>query len=287
MNVLLSGATGLIGQAVEKELIRRGHTVFRLSHRAPKMPDDNVDGVIHLAGEPIADKRWTKKQKEKIRDSRVVGTRTLAQALESRGDKIKIWVQGSAIGFYGDTKDKLVGEVQGPGSDFLAEVVRDWEAEAESFAHKTKTRLVKIRTGIVLSNDSGAFPKLLSIFRKGVGGRLGNGQQFMSWVHINDIANLFAFALESREVSGPINGTAPSPVTNQELTAKLAKAVGKREFFAVPEIALKLALGEMSSALLASTRATSRAAGLGFKFKFENFDAALADLARAWEPHRK
>lgn len=304
MKVLLSGATGLIGQAVGRELVKRGHLVIALSRnadraksslsfqcevrtwknfdKAPELrADDKIDAAIHLAGEPVADKRWSAEQKKKIRDSRVIGTRTLAKALDDQ--RLKVWVQGSATGYYGDTGDLLVNENQSAGSDFLAEVVKGWEAEAQAASVKSGHRLVCIRTGIVFSNESGAFPKLLKIFRRGVGGRLGNGEQYMSWIHINDIANLFVFAVENEKIDGVINGTAPDPVTNQELTTKIAKAVGRREFLPVPKLALKIAVGEMSQALLASTRASSRAQSLGFKFQFEKFDSALADLKSAWQ----
>ena len=306
MNILLSGATGLIGQAVGQELVRRGHSVIALSRSVVKAKEtltfpceirewknydvapqleanDKVDVVIHLSGESVAEKRWSTEQKEKIRNSRVIGTRNLIQALESRSEKLKAWVQGSAIGLYGDTSDQVVGEDQAPGSDFLAKVVKDWEAEADSYAQKAKHRIVKIRTGIVLASNGGALTKLFDVFHRGVGGRLGDGQQYMSWIHLNDIVNLFVFAAENVKVSGAVNGTAPEPVTNKELTSKLASALGRSEFLPVPKIALKLAMGEMSEVLLASTRAKSRAQDLGFKFQFEKLEDALADLCRGMD----
>ncbi len=302
MNVLLSGATGLIGQAVGQELVRRGHSIIALTRNTAKAkatltfpcevrewknfdvapllkPDDKIDVVIHLSGESVADKRWSAEQKEKIKNSRVIGTRNLARAIEARGEKLKAWVQGSAIGLYGDTGDKVVGEDQPPGSDFLSGVVKEWEAEADSFAGRAGHRIATIRTGIVLSAHGGALAKLFDVFHRGVGGRLGDGQQYMSWIHLNDIVNLFVFVTEN-EVSGPINGTAPKPATNKELTSQLAHALGRIEFLPVPKIALKLALGEMSQAILASTKAKTRAQDLRFKFQFEKLDDALADLCK-------
>lgn len=306
MKVLLSGATGLIGQAVGQELVRRGHSVIALTRNtakakatltfpceirewknfdvAPQLKaEDKVDVVIHLSGESVADKRWSAEQKAQIKDSRVIGTRTLVQTFEARNEKLKAWVQGSAIGLYGDNGDQVVGEDHAAGSDFLAVVVKEWEAEADAYAAKAKHRIVSIRTGIVLSAHGGALAKLFDIFHRGVGGRIGDGQQYMSWIHIKDIANLFVMAAENDQVSGAINGSAPEPVTNKELTTKLSHALGRIEFLPVPTMALKLALGEMSQAILSSTRAKSRAQDLGFKFEYANFDSALADLCRGMD----
>lgn len=301
MKVLLTGATGLIGQAVGQELVRRGHQVIALSRDAKRAKEtltfpcevrtwrgynqapqfekqDTFDTVIHLSGESIAEKRWSAEEKKKIRDSRIVGTRTLAEAVAKQGVQLKTWVQGSAVGYYGDQGDTWLGEDAKAGNDFLAEVVKDWEAEAEKFQKQSGHRLVSIRTGIVFSAQGGALTKLFDVFHKGIGARLGDGKQFMSWIHITDIANLFVFAAEKEAVSGAVNGTAPEPVTNAELTSKLAHAMGRSEFIPVPKFALKVALGEMSQALLGSTRAKSRAAELGFQFHFKTLDSALADL---------
>lgn len=301
MKVLLSGATGLIGQAIGEELVRRGHSVTSLVRNLEKakstlsfkcelrewrsfevepklLASDSFDSVIHLAGEPVAEKRWTTDQKKKIYDSRVIGSRVLAAAIQKQKIKLESWVQGSAIGIYGDAGSAWLDEDSVAASDFLAKVVQDWENEANQFAVAGGYRLVKIRTGIVLATESGALAKMLKVFKLGVGGKLGSGEQFMSWIHIDDIAGLFIFAAENSGVSGVINGVAPNPVTNKELTTKLAGVVGKREFLPVPKLALKIALGELATALLASARVRSRASKFGFKFKFETLAQALEDL---------
>ena len=301
MKVLISGATGLIGQAIGQELVRRGHSVVALSRdierarmqlsfpceirkwkhfsESPEfLAGDKFDSVIHLSGESVADKRWSVEQKKIIYDSRVVGTRVLAEALRDRG--VKTWVHGSAIGLYGDAQDQWVSEESPAGNDFLASVVKDWEAEAIKAQNSLSVRLTMIRTGIVLSSQGGALAKIFDIFHRGVGGSLGDGKQYMSWIHIYDLVNLFLFALENREVSGAINGSALHPVSNKEFTSTLARAMGHREFIATPKFALKLALGEMANVVLASVRAKTKADSLGFKFKFTKLDEALEDLCR-------
>jgi uncharacterized protein len=300
MRVLMTGATGLIGKETGKRLIESGHEITALvrdPERARKelpfpaklikwnagdvIPSEaftGVEGVIHLAGEPVADGRWTEERKQKIRDSRVKGTRELVSAILDTKLALKVFVLGSAIGFYGDTGDNAVDENSAPGSGFLADVVRDWEAQVEPLS--ASSRVAIIRTSVVLSRHGGAMEKLLPMFEKGVAGHLGNGQQWMSWIHLEDIARLFAFALENEKAQGVLNGAAPEPVRNDRFTKELARALEKPVFLPVPEAALKLALGEMSATILASQRVLpKKTEEAGFKFDHPEIVEALTEIA--------
>jgi uncharacterized protein len=306
--ILITGATGLIGKEVGKKLIEHGHQlsvvsrnpnrarmelpfparVFKWSGESEEFPQaalDEVDAVVHLAGESIADGRWSEERKKRIRDSRVIGTQRLVDAIAIHSEaknRIKVFVQGSAIGYYGSRGDEVLNESSTKGEDFLADVVADWEVEADRLASVSQApdfRLVKLRTGIVLSRHGGALAKMLPLFQKGLGGKLASGQQWMSWIHIEDIASLFAFSVENEDARGVINGSAPEPARNDRFTVALARAVGRPVFLPVPESALKIAFGEMSQALLGSQRVVpERALELGFQFRFPELVPALEQL---------
>ncbi len=295
MKVLLTGATGLIGKVIGRKLVERGHQVYVVTRSAEKARQSldfpctpivadlvadqikdsqiyEIEGVINLLGENIGEGRWSSDKKSKIYDSRVLGTRHLVSSL---GGKTGVLVSGSAMGFYGNRADDILHESEKGGVDFLARVCRDWEQEAQ----KASCRTVYVRTSMVLAKDGGAMKKLLPLFKMNLGSRLGSGQQWMSWIHIEDIANLFIFALENQQVEGAINACAPHPVQNKLFTEILAKAVDRGTVIPVPEFALKLALGEMSEMVLFSQRGSAdKIQRLGFKFKYPNLNEALASI---------
>jgi len=236
----------------------------------------DADAVIHLAGEPVA-QRWNAMVKQRIAASRVEGTRNLVLALAKLPRRPQTLVCASAVGYYGSRGSEILTESSAPGSDYLAEVCAAWERNARE-AESLGIRVVSIRIGIVLDARGGALARMLPPFRLGLGGRLAGGSQWMSWIHIADLAALFRHAL-LHPLSGPVNGVAPAPVTNAEFTRALAAAVKRPALFPVPAVALKLLFGEMSEALLASQRVLPRAAeSAGFRFQFANVAAALADL---------
>ncbi len=300
MRVLMTGATGLIGKEIGKRLIDGGHQVTALVRDADdarqvlpfpaqivnwKAGDEidskvmsGIDAIINLAGAPIADGRWTEERKKEILDSRVIGTRVLVNAAIKNKERCKIFVSGSAVGFYGDRGDESLDESSERGQGFLADTTVAWEAELAPL-EKTSIRQVAVRTSVVFARHGGALAKLIPLFEKGVAGHLGNGQQWMSWIHIDDIARLFVFALENDAVVGPINGSSPEPVRNDRFTIEMARALGKAVFLPVPEVALKLALGEMSSTILASQRVLpTKTQQLGFTFEHGAITEALQSI---------
>lgn len=305
MKVLITGATGLIGKEVGKLLAEAGHEISVVSrhperasqelpfpahvypwksHEAP-FPIEALDGqeaIIHLAGEPVAGGRWTEERKKRIRDSRVVGTRKIVEAVRSSPralSTLKAFISGSAIGIYGDRGDEVLNEETPVGEGFLADVVREWESEARKIEAVGPIRLCVVRTGIVLSRRGGALEKMLPVFTRGLGGKLGRGQQWMSWIHITDIAKLFVFMLENEKAHGVYNGVAPEAARNDRFTIELARSVGRPVFLPVPEAALKTALGEMATALLGSQRVRpERAMELGFRFEHGELIEALREL---------
>lgn len=293
MRVVVTGSTGLIGAAVVAALQDRGDEVVRLVRRAPARPGEHrwdpatgqldpealvgADAIVNLAGAGIGDHRWTPTRKAEIRDSRLRSTALLAEAVAGAPAPCAVMVSGSAIGFYGDRGDEQLDETSGPGDDFLARLCQDWEA-ATAPAAAAGTRVVTLRTGIVLSGRGGALARQLPLFRLGLGGRLGDGHQWFSWISLDDEVGAILHVLDTPDVSGPVNATAPAPVTNAEFTRALAAAVHRPAVFAVPRLALELALGrELSTvALLASQRVTpARLAGSGYRFTHPEVGAAL------------
>jgi len=277
MKIAITGAGGFVGRHVAARL--RDHTIQPVSIRSGVTARDfaGCDAVIHLAGEPVA-QRWARQVREKIRASRVEGTRAVVAAL--RADPPKVLISASAIGYYGSRGDEILTESATPGDDFLARIAVQWEREAIA-AGSFGVRVVLPRISMVLGRDGGALAKMLTPFRLGAGGRLGNGRQWMSWIHIEDLVSLIAFALES-DVSGPINAAAPNPVTNAEFTRALARAVHRPAIFPVPKLALRAVFGEMAEMVLASQRVVPEAAlRAGFAFRFPELGPALGDLIGA------
>lgn len=298
MKITITGGSGLIGRRLLKTLSAEGHTLHVLSRHAGtnlpggvrlsawdavrgEPPADSLrdtDAVIHLAGAPVA-QRWTEESKRRIRDSRVAGTHNLVEAMKKLPKPPGVLVCASAIGYYGSRGDEVLVESAAPGSGFLPDVCVAWEKEARG-AEALGVRVAMIRTGIVLDTRGGALPKMLPPFRMGVGGRLGNGRQWMSWIHLHDLAALFHLALD-KPLCGPINGVALHPVDNREFTRTLATALHRPALFPVPPFALKMMFGEMSEVLLGSQRVAPKAAeAAGFQFRFPQLAPALADLLK-------
>ena len=237
---------------------------------------EEADAVIHLSGEPVA-QRWTAEAKRRIRDSRVGSTERLVEAISKLARRPACLVCASAVGYYGSRGDEILEESSPPGNGFLPEVCAAWEKAAEEAAD-LGVRVVSIRIGMVLDKRGGALGRLLAPFRAGVGGRLGSGRQWMSWIHVGDLAELFRFVID-RPLKGALNGVAPFPVSNAEFTQELARALKRPALLPVPEFALKALLGDMAEIVLASQRVVPRAAeGAGFRFRFPQLGPALGDL---------
>jgi uncharacterized protein (TIGR01777 family) len=275
MKVAITGASGFIGRALAGRLVAAGHSVqpvkLRESAAAPA-----ADAVIHLAGEPVA-QRWTAEARRRIRASRLEDTRKLVDSLERLSPRPATLISASAVGIYGPRGEVVLTESSAPGSGFLAGVCVEWE-RAAGIANALGIRVVILRIGIVLGHG-GALARMLPAFKLGLGGRLGSGGQWMSWVHLDDLTALIEFALGTTSLRGPVNATAPNPVTNAEFTRKLAATLHRPAFAAVPALALKLMFGQMASVLLDSQRVLPKAAeAAGFRFRYPELGAALADL---------
>lgn len=295
MKILVTGSTGLIGSALLPHLTAAGHSVTRIVRRAPQAAGEvqwdpasgrfdasgleGHEAVVHLAGHNIAAGRWTASVKERIRSSRTKGTRLMAETIARLQPPPKVLVSSSAIGYYGDRGDEVLTEESPPGSDFLSQVAVEWE-EATRPAEERGIRVVRVRTGIVLSPRGGALARMLTPFRLGVGGRVGSGRQWWSWIAMDDLLEVFRFALTTESVRGPVNAVAPNPLTNAEFTKVLGRVLHRPTVFPVPAFVLKLVFGEMAEALLlASTRvAPARLAAAGFTFRFPELEPALGHL---------
>jgi uncharacterized protein (TIGR01777 family) len=278
MNLAITGATGFIGRAVAEHLRSSGHIVRAVSLRGTLAPDAlaGVNAVIHLAGEPVA-QRWTASARDKILRSRIEGTQALVAAM--RAHPPQVLISASAVGYYGSRGDEILAESSPPAQDFLGRVAVAWE-EAAQAAEPMGVRVARIRIGVVLGKGGGALSKMLLPFRLGVGGRLGSGKQWISWIHIEDLTELIAFLMKESTVRGVFNATSPFPVTNREFTQALAEAVHRPAIIPVPAFALRLALGEMAQVVLASQRAIPDAAQrAGFVFEHPDIFAALAQIA--------
>jgi uncharacterized protein len=279
MNVAITGATGFIGRAVAEHLRSSGHNVRAVSLRGAIPPDAlaGTNAVIHLAGEPVA-QRWTPAARDRILRSRVEGTRALVAAM--RAQPPQVLISASAVGYYGSRGDEVLIESAPPADEFLGRVAVAWEEEAQA-AEPMGVRVARLRIGMVLGPRGGALARMLPPFRLGVGGRLGDGKQWMSWIHIDDLIGLIAFLTKESTVRGVFNATSPFPVTNREFTRALAEAVHRPAILPVPAWALRLMFGDMSQVLLASQRALPDAAQrAGFIFQHPDIFAALAQLTR-------
>jgi uncharacterized protein (TIGR01777 family) len=271
MITLITGCTGLVGNALVPHLFKKGYSIqclkrtsngtkghFWATEALPETGAGGFDVVIHLAGENVAAARWSESQKEKIMNSRVDGTRELVDYLSQLARRPKIFICASAVGFYGNRGDTLLTENSNAGQGFLAEVCQRWEAEANRL-RSLDVRTINLRFGMVLSPEGGALHKMLPPFRAGVGGILGDGKQYVSWISIRDLVEIVRFVIERENISGPVNVVSPIAATNKELTEAVANAVQKRAFMRVPAFAARLAFGQMADdMLLTSTRATPR-----------------------------
>ncbi|MDR3607959.1 MAG: TIGR01777 family oxidoreductase [Oligoflexia bacterium] len=298
MKIAITGATGLIGKRLATRLAEAGHSLILFSRDADKAKKklglaaeyrvfrekidlSGAEAVIHLAGEPIAEGRWTEARKKLIMDSRVATTRAVAQAIRDLpGKKPSVWISASAIGYYGDQGNRVLDEESPTGTGFLAEVCRAWEAESiGAMDFPRDTRRAAFRFGVVLSAEGGALSKLAPVFRAGLGGPIGMGKRWMSWIHIDDLVSALVFALQTESLKGPVNAVAPEPSTNAEFTRALAQALHRPAFFRVPTLALRAALGQMSEAILSSQRAVpTRLHAGGFKFRHPDLFEALRSL---------
>lgn len=287
--IAITGASGLIGTALVGYLKSEGHTVQRLVRRAPVAHDEvqwdprtgfvdleplrGVDAIIHLAGVGVGDKRWSKKYKAEILNSRLLGTTAIAHAVTELAPQV--FISASAIGWYGESGNRAVVESDRVGDDFLAAVCREWEAAAD-LAQGVRT--VKLRTGLVLDPTGGALGRMLPLFRFGLGGKLGNGKQWWSWITLHDLIRGISFLLE-KPISGPVNLTGPNPVTNQEFTSALARALHRPALFPAPAIALKITLGGFSSEILGSKKVIPGVLSeAGFEWDYPHISSALSAL---------
>lgn len=291
MRVLVSGASGLIGSALVERLTADGHEVVRLTRRRgqageiywdpvsdvpPALPEAGIDAAVHLAGENVGSGRWTERKRALIRDSRVNGARLLAAALARLKPLPGALVGASAVGYYGDRGDEVLDEQSGPGAGFLARVCRDAEAEI-AFAGQTGIRAVSLRFGLVLAVRGGALAAMLPVFRMGLGGWLGSGRQYLSWIALDDAVSAVEFCLTTPSLEGPVIAASPFPVTSRAFAQALGRAVGRPALLPVPAFALRLRFGEMArEMLLASQRVNpTRLTSAGFQFRFPDLDGAL------------
>lgn len=295
MRALVTGATGFIGRqlvtkldrpvvltrdpARAKSVLGDGVVPFAWDPSAGPPPAEafkGVDTVFHLAGENVGEGRWTKKRKAAIRESRIAGTRNLVAAIKSLAERPRVLVSASAVGFYGDRGDEVLDEKSPPGADFLADVCVAWETEAK-VAAALGLRVVTPRLGVVLG-PGGALSKMLTPFKMGVGGRLGSGNQWMPWIHRDDVVGLMMFAATTPDASGPINAVSPAAVTNREFTKALGAALGRWTIFPMPGFMLRLVVGEFATVLLSSQRVTPQVA-THLNYRYQHPD--LADALRA------
>ena len=298
MDVAITGASGLIGRALTASLRGDGHRVVAFRRGGVTEGDtigwdpdagridapalEGLDAIVHLAGEGIAEKKWSEDHKRRIRDSRVRGTAALAAAIASRERKPRVLVSGSAIGFYGNSGDEVLTEESAAGSDFLAEVAKAWEAETAP-ATEAGVRTVLTRTGIVLAGHGGALKSMLLPFKLGIGGRQGSGKQWMSWIALDDEVGAIRFAIENETVSGPVNLVAPNPVTNAEFAATLGRVLHRPTFLPTPMLPLKLRYGTelVETLLLVSQRvAPAQLQAAGYPFAFASLEDALRAAIR-------
>lgn len=293
MKILVTGSTGLVGSMLVSSLKAQGQEVVRLVRSTPQEGGSEIhwnpekgtlrpkelegfDGVVHLAGENLAEGRWTEEKKRRIRESRTQGTQLLSETLARLTEKPEVLVSASAVGFYGNRGDEILTEQSAAGEDFLAQVCRDWELATHAAA-QSGVRVVNVRFGVIFSGEGGALKKMLLPFRMGVGGKLGDGKQYLSWIAIDDAVGAIEHALVNKSLRGAVNTVAPEPATNYEFTKTLGRVLSRPTIFPVPAFAARLAFGEMADAtLLASQRVEPlRLKETGYSFKFPQLEGAL------------
>ena len=291
-HILVTGGTGFVGTKLRSALVAHGHWVS-IATRTPQAPRSlhsgvdyvpylpdlaKYDAVVNLAGENLFAARWNPAVKARLRSSRIDATRALVEALAKASKKPTVLVNASAIGVYGDQGERTLAENAAHGDDYLAELCTAWEREAEN-AREFGVRVVSLRIGVVLGNGGGALAKMLPPFKLGLGGPIGSGRAWMSWIHVTDLAQLIAFAVENAQLTGPVNAVAPQACTNGDFTKALGRALHRPAFFPLPPFMLKAVFGEVASVLTASQRCVPQAATqAGFHYKFGDIDAALRDL---------
>jgi uncharacterized protein (TIGR01777 family) len=294
VTIVIAGGSGFLGRNLSDQLEREGHTVVTLTRGAKIAADvtwkpdgtagglpahlDGKDAVVNLAGEGMADRRWTAARKDALRTSRILATRTLVRAVAACARPPKVFVSGSAIGYYGAHGDEPVSESSAPGSDFLARLCVDWEQEAR-VVESPATRLAIVRTGLALDKNGGALAKMLLPFKLGLGASLGSGDQFMPWIHVRDWVGMVSWLIQNDRGVGAFNATAPEPVTNRAFTRTLARVLHRPAVLHAPAFALRAGLGEMSSMLLTGQRVLPvHAEQLGFRFTHRTLEQALRHL---------
>jgi len=294
MDICITGATGLIGSALDVSLRKKNHRVVHLVRKSPisgnriswdpasgKLDKEALEGmeaVVHLAGESITGGRWSPEKKRRILQSRLEGTSLLSESLAGLASPPKVLVSASAIGYYGDRGEERLDETSGPGTGFLSDVCRQWEKAAER-ATAGGIRVVTLRTGIALSARGGALGRMLPVFRIGLGGKIGSGRQYMSWIALEDLTGIIEYAIQNESLRGPINVVSPNPVSNRDFTKTLARVLSRPSACILPGFAARLVFGEMADALLlASTRVIpSRLTDAGYSFRFPALEDALRD----------
>jgi uncharacterized protein (TIGR01777 family) len=293
MKIVVSGASGLVGTALLPALKNAGHEVYRLVRSAPNNAADEIswnperaaidaaslegmEAAIHLAGESVSEGRWTDEKKRRIRESRSKGTRLLSETLAQLKKKPRTLLSASATGFYGNRGTEVLTEQSASGSDFLSEVCREWELATQPAA-QGGIRVANLRFGVILTSKGGALKKMMTPFKLGVGGKVGSGEQYMSWITLDDAVGALLFALETETLRGPVNVVAPNAVTNLEFTKTLGKTLSRPTLFSVPSFAARLAFGEVADALLLSSARVepSRLKEAGYQFKYPELKAAL------------
>ena len=294
MKILISGASGLVGKNLIPTLIAKGHEVHRLVRQTPKSADEiewnaetgfseseqakleNFDAVVHLAGDNVASENWSDEKKRKIKESRTVGTRVLVDALKKLQNPPKHFVSASAIGFYGNRGSEILNEESSQGEGFLPEVCAAWEDEIKR-AESLPARVAYLRIGVVLAKDGGALEKMLTPFKFGVGGTIGSGNQYMSWIALDDLTKMILFVLENEDLRGAFNAVAPNPATNKEFTKTLGTVLNRPTFLPVPEFAIKMLFGEMGETLLleGARVVPQKLQDAKYEFDFPNLETAM------------
>lgn len=294
MKVLISGASGLVGTHLIPTLTAKNYDVYKLVRKTPRGDDEiewnaekgfseseqakleNFDAVVHLAGDNVASENWSAEKKRRIKESRTVGTKVLIDALKQCKNPPKHFISASAVGFYGDRKDEILTEDSAKGAGFFPEVCGEWEIEAKK-AEDFGARVVCMRIGVVLAKDGGALEKMLTPFKFGVGGTIGSGRQWMSWISMDDIISIVHFFLDNENLRGAFNLTAPNPATNEQFVKTLGHVLSRPTVLPLPEFAVKLIFGEMGETLLLQGARVlpKRLEDAGYKFKYTNLEEAM------------